>query len=1118
MRVGILGPLEVRDAAGRPVEVGGPRLRALLVRLALDAGRWVSVQRLLDDLWDGAPPAGGNALQALVSRLRAAAGRDLVEHGPAGYRLVLDPADVDAVAFERAATAARLIADPAGRAGALRRALERWRGPALDGFADAPFASARAARLEELRAAAVEDRVDAELAAGAPAAPLVPELEALAAAHPLRERVRALLMRALYGAGRQADALRVYEETRRALADGLGVDPSPELASAHLAILHQDAPVTAGPPPPERRLTNLPAQITSFVGREEESARLDALLRENRLVTLTGPGGAGKTRLAAEAAARAVDGMRDGVWFVPLAPVSDPGAGEDAAQAALTALEIPESVRPGEARSLARPLDRLADVLATRRMLLVLDNCEHLVDAAAAVAGRVLAAAPGVRILATSREPLGITGESLCPVPSLPLPPEDAGAGEALAYDSVRLFADRAAAVRPGFAVDAATAPRAVEICRALDGIPLAIELAAARLRSLTPDQVAARLGDRFRLLTAGSRTALPRHRTLRAVVDWSWELLDDAERAVLRRLSVFSGGAAPDAAARVCALGASGVPGLSGGADDREVIDVIAALVDKSLVMAEGTAEVRYRLLETVRVYAAERLEEAGESDRTAAEHAACYLELAERAEPELRRADQLHWADRLAAERGNWQAAIRYAVRAGDVATGLRFVRALAWFWMMRDREIEAGAWARAVRELAGDTAPPGLEEAYAVCVATALMVGEMTRDPGPTAASLRETIDTVLRLIPEGAGHPALILARPSALIFNGDVQGALEGYRAVLDDPDPWTRAVAHGVIAHLTMNGGDIDAAEADARSCYDGFRAVGDRWGMVMGLGVLMQLAMARGEPGEAVRYGEQAYTHIVEGVSPEQGASTLIQLARARALTGDLHRARAELERGIAEAERIGEYSDAAHGHLELAELARRDGDTATAEGCLDRALELVEPRSHRTDMVQAAARTSSLRACLAEQRGDLDDAERLHTEAFRRLAQGIMMDNQILAALVTARAALDIARGDHARAAGLLGTAHALRGHDDRTGFDARRTETAAREALGDDGFAAAYEHGRRTESVWDDESLWGGHLPRSGGVPAGGVPAGGGPDKPPLVGPPPHKAPRITSAPPT
>ncbi|NKZ06740.1 BTAD domain-containing putative transcriptional regulator [Actinomadura latina] len=1052
MRIGILGPLDVRDEAARPVEVGGRRLRALLVRLAAEAGRPVSAERLLDDLWDGAPPAGGgNALQALVSRLRGVAGRDVVEHGPGGYRLGIDPGEVDAVAFERGVAAARAEGDPARRAGGLGSALALWRGPALADVAGADFAYGIITRLEELRLAAVEDRVEAEIALGGPAPP-VAELEPLAAANPLRERLRGQFMRALYAAGRQAEALEVYEETRRALADRLGVDPSPELSAVHLSILRRAAPQPV-PDVPTAPRTNLPAQLTSFVGREEESRRVGKLLRETRLVTLTGPGGAGKTRLARESAAALVEEMPDGAWFVPLAPVSDPG---DVVQAVLSALGVPETVRPGETRVVVRSLERLTDFLAGKRMVAVLDNCEHLIDHVARLVDHVLAQAPGVRILATSREPLGITGESLCPVPSLPFPDGDAtDPADALGYASVRLFADRAAAARPGFAVDAGTVADVVAICRALDGIPLAIELAAARLRSLTSGQVAARLGDRFRLLTGGSRTALPRHRTLRAVVDWSWDLLDGVERTVLRRLSVFAGGAAPEAAVHVCGLDA---------VEPRDVIDVIAALIDKSLVMADGDADVRYRLLETVRVYAAERLEQAGETRRVRDAHAGYIVGLAERAEPELRRRDQLHWVERLAAERDNVAVAFRHVIETGDAETGLRLIAGLLWFWVLRDMEREAGGWAVSVRDMAGDTAPPGMAEAYALCAITAGLVSEMTKEPGPTQESLQAMLDGILDLVPEAPMHPLLALIEPMSVIFQGDIDEVRRRLRDVQDHPDPWVRAIVRVLRAHMGIHGGDIDEAATEAADGYARLREMGDRFGMIVALGAMMQVALARGEPADAVRFGEEAYGYATGGVSPEQGAAILTQLAEARSRLGEVARAREDLEYAMAQMERIGEFADAATASLLLCELALKEGDRDAARAHADRAQGWVERRGHRPDFAQAVRRTYSRLACLAEEDGDLEAARRRHLETFTGLPNDALMGNPTVASLVEGLAAYAAARGEFVRAAELLGTAHNLNGYLNEASYDVGRTLSAATRALGDDAFAAAYGRGRR------------------------------------------------------
>ncbi|MEV5574164.1 BTAD domain-containing putative transcriptional regulator [Spirillospora sp. NPDC052269] len=1056
-RIGILGPLEARDESDRPVEVSGPRLRALLIRLALEPGRPVSAARLLDDLWECDPP-GGNALQALVSRLRAVTGKDLVEHSPAGYRLALDPSAVDAVAFERAVIAARALSSPSDRAAKLRQALDMWRGPALADVADAEFARARAARLEELRLSAFEDRAEAELALGESVS-LLPELEAMATAHSLRERVRGLLMRALMAAGRPADALRVYEETREHLAEHLGVDPAPELGALHLSILRGDTErprpsKPAGPavaPAHEKGQTNLSAALTSFVGRDEEVRQLGKMLGESRLVTLTGPGGAGKTRLASEAAAPLVDRLPDGVWFVPLAPMAADGNADAVAQAVLVALDVPDPLRPAEGRAAPLPLDRLADLLATRRALLVLDNCEHVLDAVAAFADRVLAAAPEVRVLATSREPVGITGETLYPVPSLALPPSGADPATALGHAATRLLADRAAAVRPGFAVDDANVADLVEICRALDGIPLAIELAAARLRALTPAQVAARLGDRFRLLTGGSRAALPRHRTLRAVVDWSWDLLDDAERTVLARLSVFAGGATPEAAERVCGTGLSA-----------DVIDVVASLVDKSLVMADGDAEPRYRLLETVRVYARERLDETGETTAVRAAHAAHFLELAETAEPELRRGDQLAWVERLTAERDNHNAAFQTVLDARDVPTGVRLVTALVWYWLMRDLEREACWWAAAIIEIAGDEPPDGLSEEYAICAFTGRVIARSGQE-GPAPELFAEAINELLHLLPERPRHPMAVIARPISRVFAGDFEATAEGFRGLVGHADPWISAIAETFLTFNALHNGDLDSAYTRAQESYEGFRALGDRLGMGITLIVLLQISLSRGRPEEAIRYGEEARRYSAQGVNPDQGAVVLIHLATAHAELGDSERAHQHLTEGIRAALRIGEYADATMGYLTRAELHQRDGDLASARAAAESALELVTPRVARGDFQQPRTLTYSRLGTLAALDGDLERAAEWHARALRHIDPKSLLVNQPLARVVEGIAWLSAARGDHERAAELLGMAHSVVGFRDEQSLDRRRVVAAVLPVLGQDAFDAAYERGR-------------------------------------------------------
>ncbi|MEU0403730.1 BTAD domain-containing putative transcriptional regulator [Streptomyces sp. NPDC006197] len=768
----VLGPCQAfRTDDGTEAVLSGARLRALLAALAAAGGRAVGPGALIDQVWADGDPADDQdrtaALQALVGRLRRALGREAVVSAPGGYRLAADPDAVDLHRFERLAAegAAALAAGHADRAATLLdEALGLWHGPAL---ADLPGRDTDplVVRVEQRHAQARRDRLAADLALGRAEAVLAP-LAAFAAGQPLDEPLQALRIRALRAAGRPAEALAAYEEVRTALADRLGTDPGPELRSLHAELLREDGSVPPPPPAPSAPAGTLPARLTSFIGRADELDSLAAAWDGRRLVTLTGPGGVGKTRLALEAA-----GTYEGP--VHLAELASVRGESTVAAAVLTALGARETqLWHAPAVPPADPKDRFAALVehcAGRRMLLLLDNCEHVVAEAAELAQALLTRCPGVTVLATSREPLGVPGEEVRPLGPLPVDM------------ALRLLGERGAAARPGFRV-AEDPEAAEEVCRRLDGLPLAIELAAARLRMLSVRQIADRLDDRFRLLTSGARTVLPRQQTLRAVVDWSWELLDEAERAVLRRLAVFTGGCDLTAAETVCttaapaptaaretpgagvrgvretpAAGLPDVPGARGaglpevregrgaglpgapevrgagtpdvragdvpgvpGADVRGVpdappggdvpavgvLDVLGALVDKSLVVAAPDGGgMRFRLLETVAEYAGERLDEAGERAAAERRHLTYYRELARRTEPEMRGPGQVDAIARFEREHDNLRGALRTAVALGDEQELLCLVHALSWFWQLRNHQADARTWAAEAGRLGPD-----------------------------------------------------------------------------------------------------------------------------------------------------------------------------------------------------------------------------------------------------------------------------------------------------------------------------------------------------------------------------------------------------------------------------
>ncbi|MFG1707708.1 BTAD domain-containing putative transcriptional regulator [Nonomuraea sp. M3C6] len=911
MRFQILGPTNVLGEDGEPIALGGPRVRALLTLLALHAGHIVGAEQLVDGMYGPRPPEGvANALQSQVSRLRRALGRDLVEFHPAGYRLVADPQDVDARRFELLTQAGRQAlagGDPHEAATLLREALELWRGAGARPLSDAPHAEAAAAALAELRLAATEDRVQADLDLGGHRE-LVAELSQLTAAHPLRERLRAQLMRALYGSGRQAEALTVYDEARKLLDEELGVEPGAELAAAHLAVLRAD-PALGAPAAPSgpRSRQGLRAQLTSFVGRAEELAQVGDRLLASRLVTLIGPGGAGKTRLATEAAEHAPGD----VCFVPLAPVSD---GADVPRAVLAALDIRDALLHTPDRPTVGPVTRLVTALADRELLLVLDNCEHLVAATAELTDLLLASCPGLRVLATGREALGITGESILPVAPLRLPPPEAG--NPLDYPAVRLFADRAAAVRQGFAVDAGNLAHVVGICRALDGLPLAIELAAARLRTLSVSDIAARLDDRFRLLTRGSRTALPRHQTLRAVVAWSWDLLDESEQRLARRLTVFVGGARPEAAERVC-----GLPE-----------EVLFSLAEKSLVeFVDG----RYRMLETIRAFCAERLAESGEVAAIRDAHADHYLDLVMLADPRLRTDAQLEWLARLDEESDDLNAAARWATESGRLELGLRLVAHSACYWWMRGHRVTSANLAADLLDTLGPTRLEGLDEEYVMCVLITGWTGDADRLSRERLAEVRDLLPVTY--LPVRVEFLMMLLS-----MFTGppsDLDEAYELLMSTVDRLPPWQRALAFSGAAFVSQVVGRIDEALAQFERSRAAFKVIGERWGMVLVLSGLGTLSYEQRDYESAYALADESLVLARELGAKTEIAEALCRRGDALFVLGDVTGARADYVLAAELSRRNGSMETLAWAHLGLGEVALAGGDLDEARTLLTQA-----------------------------------------------------------------------------------------------------------------------------------------------------------------------------------
>ncbi|MHA5047888.1 AfsR/SARP family transcriptional regulator [Streptomyces sp. SD15] len=1104
MRYRILGIAQAEDEQGTPMTVGGPRVRTLLTALAQRADHTAAPETLIDEVWADNPPLDAQAaLQALVGRLRRAIGRDAVTSEAGGYRLRATEADVDLFVFERLVREGRAALDHEDAPTAarkLREALALWRGPAL---ADLPDRGA-ATRPEALRLEATRSRIEADLRLGR-APDVVPELKELTAAHPYDEALHALLIRALRDAGRVADALAAYESVRRALLDGLGADPGGELRALHAELLEQrpepdgpDGPVgwaarlrgnaarttppapTPKPTTPPERNGNIRPRLNSFVGREPELEAIRSDVQRSRLVTLTGPGGSGKTRLAEEAAA----GLPQ-AWLVELAPLDRPEAVPGAVVSALGLREtvlITNEMVAGQ----ADPLTLLVEYCAPRSQLLILDNCEHVIGAAADLAETLLTRCPGLTILATSREPLGVPGELVRPVE--PLLPDPAR----------RLFLERAVAVRPDVAHDAAFRDFGAvdEICRRLDGLPLAIELAAARLRLLTPRQIADRLDDRFRLLTSGSRTVLPRQQTLRAVVDWSWDLLDEQERTVLREASVFAGSWDLAAAEAVCTGPAT---------------DLVGALVDKSLAVATpydggdggGTGSgMRYRMLETIHEYATERATEIPEL-RAAAElrHRAWVRGLVEEADPLLRSAEQLPWIRRLEAELDNIRAALARTVVAGAEEDAGALVLAMGWFWWLRNFRREGVEWTDRVLRLGvaldttagvlGESVRHGADRADGAVQLAGLdrfdpltafldapdrqeshplhrmrmrvrmlhlfMLVELEPLDGRVHPRLREYITQVRDFFerggPDAASVPGIVWPMASFFLSGShDVRSVMDAAVANCRSyGGEWEIAATlmfrtHRVVdAPGGMPGVDDDLAELRVIS-----KRVGDRWIRAQVCSAAGEAAMARSLHDEAkAEYGEALRLAVEVGAYAET-PFLLARLAEIACREGERSQALTALDEASAAADRYGVADARAFIHMLRAQLALDDGEAGLAREMWKQAC--VES-SHGSPPPQFTVALNWIEALITTAESGPERGLPKMVDALLAAVAGQCSD-VVMAGLVESAATLLSKLGDHPRAVRLLAAGTRWRGAHPRPVSecaDADRAEAAAHTALG-------------------------------------------------------------------
>ncbi|HEX2506485.1 MAG TPA: BTAD domain-containing putative transcriptional regulator [Gaiellaceae bacterium] len=966
LEIRLLGPLEIL-ARGRAVNVGGSKRQSLLALLALRRDRVVAVDGLMDALWgENLPAAPRNALQHHVARLRTALGREAILASPDGY--ALRDATVDALRFEELLGEARAAlhrGDARAAAAFVARAQALWRGPALHGLTDTAWFSAEARRLEALRVDALEERFEAALAIGEHRE-IVSALRRTLEENPFRERLWGQLMLALYRSGRQADALEIFQEARQVLTEELALEPTPELKRLQEAILAQDPAIAPVHVEPERRRGNLPSPSTSFVDREEELARVVELLREHRLVTLAGPPGVGKTRLALEAV-RSLDGtIRDGAWLVEFVR-----AGSEADVVRLVA----QAVDARGAESLARVVARLADADA----ILVFDACEHVIEEAARVASAVLTECPGVRVLATSREVLHVAGEVRISVEPLALP--DPASGDRDGSPAVELFRARARAARPGFELTAEAAPLVTEISRRVDGLPLAIELAAARVNVLGLTELLSLVEQRLALLE-GAPASDDARAALGTLVEWSYDLLHGDEKTLLHQLAVHRGGASLASLVAVAA---------HDGLDEMTVTNLLGALVDKSIVFVSFPADdARYDLLDTVRDYVVDRLDETGRLRATRAAHAEHFAALAESARTGLRGQGWREWVRRLELDHDNLLAALEYAHEAADAGVADR-LGTLGWYFTLAERVSEGRRFLELARETAGDDAPVELRLellAFLSFLATEEQDFEAAVEAGEGGLAIAEA----------APGAPASGLVRATlalAYAHSGDLESATrmaDEARVAFDAAgDDWGRALSSLIRAGVAATAGDVATAAAMTAAGLRQCEAIGYLAFQPAANLFEAWVAERRRDRRAAAEAYRRAFDVSVRAGFPDHASFALSGLGSVAFDEGDLRQAEDLFRRALAAVEEERSAWTVAHARVRLADVLAAGGHSETAERLYRRVVAWSEsdPPHHSRETQFLAIAGSPAEAALlglarlADARGDAEAAEAFRSRA---------------------------------------------------------------------------------------------------------------------------------------